>query len=683
MLQPQVSRGGPRPLGASLFRGGINFSLFSKHATHVVLVLFNESDGTKVEIPLDPRVNRTGDVWHALVRIQDGDPDYGWRMKTSYCWRLDRQVNDNPLVHRFDPSKLLLCPYATAITGGEKWGPHSANTQRRCLVTDSDFDWKLDQPLNIPLAASVIYELHVRGYTCDPSSGVAKPGTFLGLTEKIPYLRDLGVTAVELLPVNEFEEADTDRWNPKLGTSLLNLWGYQPIAFFAPNAPYAANPSDGSVVNEFKEMVRLFHAAGIEVILDVVFNHTSEGDERGLARSFRGIDNATYYIIDPVTGRYMNFSGCGNTMNCNHPVVRKMISDCLQYWVTDMHVDGFRFDLASILGRGRDGEVLANPPLLEELASEPVLANTKLIAEAWDAAGLYQVGTFPSWGRWAEWNGRFRDDIRRFLRGDQGMVSALATRLVGSDDLYLTSGREPWHSINFVTCHDGFTLRDLVSYNSKHNELNGENNSDGSNENYSCNFGVEGETDDVAINRIRLQQQKNFAAILLLSHGVPMILAGDEMGRTQRGNNNAYCQDNEISWINWKLVEENSELVRFFRNLIEFRKAFPLVRRQQYDDHMIVNWHGVRKLQPDWAVDSHSLGLELTLDSRKLFLIVNAYWEDLDFELPNISNSATWRRILDTSLESPNDIADPEESFSLTSQTVYQARSRSVAAFIA
>lgn len=670
-------------MGASLFRGGINFALFSKHATDVVLVLFDEFDETQVEIPLDPRVNRTGDVWHALVRNYDGDPHYGWRMRTSYGWRLDRQPNDNPLVHRFDPSKLLLCPYATAIVGAGEWGLHSANPVRRCLITDSDFDWQLDQPLNIPLAASVIYELHVRGFTRDPSSGVAKPGTFLGLTEKIPYLKDLGITAVELLPVNEFEEADTDRWNPKLGTSLLNLWGYQPIAFFAPNTSYADNPNDGSVVNEFKEMVRCFHAAGIEVILDVVFNHTSEGDERGPTRSFRGIDNATYYIIDPVTGRYANFSGCGNTMNCNHPVVRKMISDCLQYWVTDMHVDGFRFDLASILGRGRTGEVLANPPLLEELASEPVLANTKLIAEAWDAAGLYQVGTFPSWGRWAEWNGRFRDDVRRFLRGDKGMVSALATRLVGSDDLYLTSGREPWHSINFITCHDGFTLRDLVSYNTKHNDANGENNNDGGNDNYSWNFGVEGETKDASINRMRLQQQKNFASILLLSHGVPMILAGDEMGRTQLGNNNAYCQDNEVSWVNWKLAEENAGLVRFFRNLIHFRKSFPLVRRQRYDDHMIINWHGVRQLQPDWGSDSHSLGLELTVDSRKFFLIVNAYWEDLDFELPHLASSALWSRVLDTSLESPDDIADPDRSFRLDSQTMYHARARSVAAFTA
>ncbi len=683
MLQPQVSRGGPRPLGASLFRGGINFALFSKHATHAVLVLFDESDGQKSEIPLDPRVNRTGDVWHALVRNGDGDLTYSWRRRTSYCWRLDRQPNENPLVHRFNPATLLLCPYATTIVGGEQWGVDTSNATRRCLVTTADFDWQLDQPLNIPLADSVIYELHVRGFTRDPSSGATKPGTFLGLTEKIPYLQDLGVTAVELLPVNEFEEADTDRWNPKLGTSLLNLWGYQPIAFFAPNASYAQNPRDGSVVNEFKEMVRRFHAAGIEVILDVVFNHTCEGDERGPTRSFRGIDNATYYIIDPVTGRYMNFSGCGNTMNCNHPVVRKMISDCLQYWVTDMHIDGFRFDLASILGRGRNGEVLANPPLLEELANEPILANTKLIAEAWDAAGLYQVGTFPSWGRWAEWNGRFRDDIRDFLRGDKGMVSALATRLVGSDDLYLTSGREPWHSINFVTCHDGFTLRDLVSYGVKHNEANGENNNDGANDNHSWNHGVEGETGDPAINWLRLRQQKNFAAILLLSHGVPMILGGDEMGRTQRGNNNAYCQDNEISWVNWNLVDENAELLRFFQYLIEFRKACPLVRRQRYDDHMLINWHGVRKLQPDWSVDSHSLGLELTLDSRKFFLFVNAYWADLEFELPTLVHPASWRRILDTALESPWDIANPNQSFSLESQTSYRTQARSVAAFIA
>lgn len=676
MMSPRVSRGAPKPYGASLFRDGINFSIFSKNATSTTLVLFDESDGTQVELALDPVVNKTGDVWHILVRNVETGVAYGWRF--------DREPNNNPLVHRFDPSQLLLDPYAHAIVGGEEWGlPHGAPRQRKCIVPPRTFSWDYNQPLNIPLVDSIIYEMHVRAYTKHDSSGVSQPGTFLGLTEKIPYLKSLGITAVELLPVNEFEESDTDRLNPFLGTSLVNLWGYQPINFFSPNASYAVERKNGGAVREFKEMVKAFHQAGIEVILDVVFNHTCEGDERGPMRSFRGIDNSVYYIIDPVTGHYTNFSGCGNTMNCNHPVVRSMISDVLQYWVTEMHVDGFRFDLASILGRGQDGSVLASPPLLEELANEPVLANTKLIAEAWDAAGLYQVGTFPSWGRWAEWNGRYRDDVRRFLRGDDGVVSSFATRLLGSPDLYLTSAREPYHSINFVTCHDGFTLLDLVSYNEKHNEANGEGNRDGANDNQSWNHGVEGPTENAEINALRLRQQKNFAVVLLLSHGVPMILAGDEIGRTQLGNNNAYCQDNEISWIDWTLTESNAALLRFYRNLIAFRKGSNLVRRRTYNSGLKVTWHGVQRFKPDWGERSHSVALELSDGDERLFLIVNAYWGDLIFELPELPFGIRWRRLLDTALESPEDIAEPGESFAVDSQNRYEVTARSVVAFIA
>ncbi len=407
------------------------------------------------------------------------------------------------------------------------------------------------------------------------------PGTFAGLIEKIPYLKKLGVTAVELLPVNEFEETDTDRANPFTGQPLVNLWGYQSTAFFAPNAAYSSNPDSGDQLREFKEMVRAFHQAGIEVILDIVFNHTAEGDEHGPTWSFRGIDNSTYYILECGSGKYQNFSGCGNTVNCNNPVVRDFIVDCLRYWVMEMHVDGFRFDLASILGRGEDGSVLQNPPLLERLAYDPVLANIKLIAEAWDAGGLYQVGSFPSWGRWAEWNGIFRDDIRKFVKGDAGMTSPLATRLLGSPDLYLSSAREPYHSINFMTCHDGFTMNDLVCYNEKHNLANGESNSDGTSANYSWNCGAEGSTDDAAINQLRLQQQKNFAAILLVSHGVPMILAGDEMGRTQQGNNNAYCQDNEISWIDWKLAESERRSAALLPADDRLSQALPVAAPRQ------------------------------------------------------------------------------------------------------
>jgi glycogen operon protein len=677
MQTPRISRGAPRPYGASLFRGGVNFAIFSKHATHAWLVFFDSIDGSSTEIALDPDENRTGHVWHVLVR--GVDPGIG------YCWRFDRDPNENPAIHRFDPHIQLLDPYATAISGGEEWGPrHGLYRTRRCVVPSREFDWEHDKPLNVPLADSVIYEMHVRGFTRHDSSEVAHPGTFRGVIEKIPYLQALGITAVELLPVHEFEEGDTDPFNPLMGVSLVNLWGYQTLNFFSPNGSFAADPRRGGQVIEFKEMVKALHKAGIEVILDVVFNHTGEGNENGFTRSFRGIDNSVYYIIDPETGAYMNYSGCGNTMNCNHPVVRRMIVDCLHYWVTEMHVDGFRFDLASILGRGQDGTPLPNPPLLEELANDPILANAKLIAEAWDAAGLYQVGTFPSWGRWAEWNGRFRDDVRRFVRGDAGMVSALATRLTGSADLYGTSAREPYHSINFVTAHDGFTLRDLVSYNEKHNLANGEDNRDGSNNNNSWNHGVEGDTDDPAINALRLRQQKNFATILLLSHGVPMILSGDEMNRTQRGNNNAYCQDNEIGWINWKDAERNAGLVRFFRNLIRFRLGNPLLRRRTFLDHAngLIRWHGVKRDQPDWGFFSRTLGMQLSEDGAHMYVMFNAFWEDLPFELPHLG-LAKWSRFLDTSLASPEDIAEPDGSFPIATQDCYVVRARSVVALVA
>ncbi|NWF84958.1 MAG: glycogen-debranching protein, partial [Bryobacteraceae bacterium] len=445
-----VDRGVGLPMGATRLSGGVNFSIYSSHATDVWLALFRPGEEEPFEeFALNPAHYRTGHAWHVWLGGLDDDFEYAWRM--------DMRPNPAPHIYRYDPSRYLLDPYAKVVTGGETWGGRV--TKRRCALEPTGFQWADDRPLNRPLEDSIIYELHVRGFTRHPSSGVSAPGTYLGLTEKIPYLRQLGVTAVELLPVYEFEEADTDRNNPLLGTSLLNLWGYQPIAFFAPNSTYASSQKHGAAVNEFKEMVRRFHEAGIEVILDVVFNHTAEGDERGPTWSFRGIDNPTYYLLDE-KGGYRNFSGCGNTFNCNHPVCRALIISCLRYWVMEMHVDGFRFDLASILARGKDGEPLADPPLLESLAYDPVLADTKLIAEAWDAAGLYQVGSFPSWGRWAEWNGRYRDDLRRFVKSDAGLTGALASRLTGSPDLYADDNRHAKHSINFVTCHDGFTLND-------------------------------------------------------------------------------------------------------------------------------------------------------------------------------------------------------------------------------
>ncbi len=681
-----VSRGSALPLGASVQRGGINFSLFSKHATEVTLILFlPENPESETEIPLDPRINKTGNIWHALIDNLEVGVHYGYR--------LDRTDNDHTSIHRFDRGQLLLDPYAHAVAGRPQWGADAEGPivaqryPRRSVVIDTDFDWEDDQPLNIPLADSIIYELHVRGFTRHPSSCVQHPGTFLGLTEKIPYLKSLGITAVELLPVYEFEEADSDRINPNTGERLLNYWGYHPISFFAPKASYATQQPQCNELCEFKEMIKAFHKAGIEVILDVVFNHTAEGDERGPTLSLRGIDNSIYYIIDPSDGTYHNYSGCGNTVNCNHPVVRDLIMDSLHYWVTEMHVDGFRFDLASILGRGRDGSVLPDPPLLERIAEDPVLANTKIIAEAWDAAGLYQVGSFPAWSRWAEWNGKFRDDIRRFVRGDPGMVPALAMRLTGSADLYQTSDRHPYHSINFITCHDGFTLADVVSYNEKHNLENGENGRDGHNDNLSWNCGVEGPTDVPEISALRARQTKNMAVLLLLAHGVPMILSGDEMGNSQRGNNNAYCQDNEISWLDWEQANRNEGLVRFFRLLIQFRRQYAVLRRESFlpDNSgatVSVEWHGVKSYHPDWSYHCRTLAKCLRAigpdgAAENLYLAMNAYWESLTFELP-VLEEQQWHRVMDTSLIAPLDIVEPGCEEPLTNSLNYEVSSRSM-----
>lgn len=662
-----VDRGVGLPMGATRLAGGVNFSIYSRHATDVSLALFRPGEQEPFEeFALDPGHFKTGHLWHIWLG--------GLSEDFHYAWRMDKRPNPAPHIYRYDPSRYLLDPYARVITGGEKWGVLA--TQRRCALEPIGFQWGDDRPLNRPLEDSVIYELHVRGFTRHPSSGVAAPGTYRGLTEKIPYLKQLGVTAVELLPVYEFEEADTDRNNPLLGQSLINLWGYQPIAFFAPNTTYASSPEPGAAVTDFKQMVKSFHDAGIEVILDVVFNHTAEGDERGPTWSFRGIDNPTYYLLDE-NGRYRNYSGCGNTFNCNHPVSRQLIVACLRYWVMEMHVDGFRFDLASILARGKDGQPLADPPLLESLAHDPVLADTKLIAEAWDAAGLYQVGSFPAWGRWAEWNGRYRDDLRRFVKSDAGLTGALASRLLGSPDLYADDNRHAKHSINFVTCHDGFTLNDLVSYNRKHNELNGEGNRDGASENYSWNCGVEGPSDDPEVRDLRRRQMRNLLTLLLVSGGVPMLLGGDEMGRTQLGNNNAYCQDNEISWVDWSLVETNSDLVRFVTTLVRLRRdtrCFRQIGWHETGNQTAVHFHGVEPAKPDWSPDSRSLAAEFTNNGERFYLIANAYWEPLRYTLPG----GSWARVVDTSLSPPDDIAAPGGEVLLDPKDHYWAGARAV-----
>ena len=657
-----VLRGHPIPFGATPTGRGVNFSVYARHATAVSLVLFSPGEELPAaEFPLDPRYNRTGDVWHALLRGLD--PAVTW------AWRAERSVPPGAPWHRYGTS-LLLDPYARAVAGAAEWGaspspgeetPWEGVRARRGVVAAKEFDWGFDQPIDRHLADSVIYELHVRSFTRHPSSGVAHPGTFRGLVEKIPYLVELGVTAVELMPVTEFEENDNERRNPLTGERLKNLWGYHPISLFAPRTAYGASTEAGAVVDEFKEMVKALHEAGIEVILDVVFNHTGEGDEKGPTHSFRGLDNATYYILDG-DGRYANFSGCGNTFNCNHPVVRNLILDSLAYWVTEMHVDGFRFDLASILGRGRDGSVLTNPPLLERIAADPVLANTKLIAEAWDAAGLYQVGHFPNWGRWAEWNGRYRDDLRRFLKGDQGMVSLLATRLSGSADLYQGGGRAPHHSINFVTSHDGFPLADLFTYSRKVNEENGEGNRDGGDDNHSWNCGHEGPGGPPEVERLRRRMARNAFALLLVSQGVPMILSGDEAGRTQSGNNNAYCQDNEVSWIDWGLAEKNADLFRFVKTLIRFRKENPLLRRRSFvpegPGSAPVTWHGHTPFRPDWSQGATCLGMHLKDPARgdDVYVVTNAYHEAHGVVLPPPSEGRRWHLLADTYREPPADV---------------------------
>jgi glycogen operon protein len=690
---------------------GVNFALLCRHGTAVTLVIYPlDGDDSLVEIPLDPRLHRTGDHWH----IQVGGLPTHFR----YGWRVDGPVG---VGHRFDPRIVLLDPSAPALSDGAVWGqangenrkatktetvlsrhsksitlhppitvpdprtPPARSTQRRSLFFRKGFNWHGDIPPLIPLEDSIVYELHVRGFTCHPSSAVAHPGTFSGLMEKIPYLKGLGITAVELLPIHEFDECDCPFSNPETGQRLFNFWGYNSIAFAAPKSAYASAGREYGQVNEFREMVRAFHDAGIEVFLDVVFNHTGEGNDRGCTYSFRGLDNELYYLLD-ARGNYLNYSGCGNTVNCNHPIVRDLIITCLRYWVAEMHVDGLRFDLASILGRDRNGNVLVEPPVVETIAEDGVLADTKLIAEPWDATGLYQVGLFPFGRRWSEWNGRYRDDVRHFWRGDAGFTPALATRLCGSSDLYENSGRQPRHSVNFITCHDGFTLWDLVSYNNKHNLANGENNLDGSNDNFSWNCGVEGDTSDPNILGLRRRQAKNLLLSLFLSQGVPMILAGDEFLRTQMGNNNAWCQDNDISWVDWSLAEKNADFVRFVRELIALRKRHPVLRRRSFFRGKgptsklapDIIWHGTEPGHPDWTKMSRTLALCLDgsqTDSepdRDFYVAFNAWQQPLPFRIPLSPTGRPWRRAIDTNLPSPEDILALDVGPRITARSVYQ-----------
>lgn len=683
--------GKPYPFGATLIPGGVNFAVFSHHATACVLVLYEKgASAPLVEIPF-PDEFRIGSVFSMIVFDLDYEEiEYGFRMEGPYAPQEG---------HRFDPRHVLLDPYARSVGGRDIWGEppdaHDGYQHRGRLIFD-DFDWEDDRPLEIPIEELIIYEMHVRGFTRHPSSGVKYPGTFAAIREKIPYLLDLGVNCVELMPIFEFDEFENERVNPLTGEHLLNYWGYSTLAFFAPKAGFAATGRLGMQVDEFKALVKALHKHGIEVILDVVFNHTAEGNEQGPTISFRGLDNKTYYMLTP-DGRYLNFSGTGNTMNCNNPVVRSMVLDCLRYWVSEFHIDGFRFDLASILGRDQMGVPLANPPLLEMLAHDPILAKCKLIAEAWDAGGLYQVGAFPAYGRWAEWNGKYRDTVRRFLKGDHGLAWEVAQRLQGSLDMYGLRG--PTASINFITCHDGFTLMDLVSYNEKHNWANGEQNRDGANDNYSWNCGWEGETHLPHVNTLRRQQIRNAAAMLLVSQGVPMILMGDEMGHSKGGNNNTYCHDSDLNWLNWELLETNADLHRFFKNCIAFRRAHPALRNwivinaddAPHDGYAQLSWHGIQAWKADWGEYVLTLAFMLSgvypvngaLVEDHVYVAMNMHWEDHCFEIPALPNGLQWHLSVDTSASPPDDSYEVGAEPRLQDQHALLMAARSVVILVA
>jgi glycogen operon protein len=656
-----MTPGSSAPLGAAVVDGGVNFSLFSKRATGVDLLLFDSADAPRPArvLPLDPRDHRTSNYWHVFVPGIGPGQIYGYHAHGPFA--PERGL-------RFDPEKVLFDPYgrAMAVPAGYQRtaamipGDNTAVAVKSVVTRPGGYDWEGDEPLRRPFSETVIYEMHVRGFTQHPSSGVAAPrrGTYSGVIDKIPYLQDLGITAVELLPIFQFD--------PQHAPNGVNYWGYQTLSFFTPHHAFSSRQDPLGVLDEFRDMVKALHRAGIEVILDVVYNHTSEGHHEGATQCYRGLANDVYYHLLEDKSRYADFSGCGNTLNANQSMVRRLIRDSLRYWVTEMHVDGFRFDLAAILTRDESGHPNPNPPVLRDIESDPMLAGTKLIAEAWDAAGLYQVGNFVG-ETWQEWNGHFRDDVRRFVRGDNDTTSRLTTRLLGSPDLYGHEEREAEQSVNFVTCHDGFTLNDLVSYDAKHNEANGEGNLDGYNDNLSWNCGVEGPTDDPAIERLRNRQVKNFLAITLLSAGTPMLLMGDEVRRTQQGNNNAYCQDNEISWFDWRLLERHADVHRFARQLIAFRQHRDVVTSRtslSLNDllrQVRIDWHGVKLGAPDWGYQSHSVAMSLrSLQARfALHAIFNAYSAPLTFALPPAPRGEeAWRRCLDTSRDAPEDISE-------------------------
>ena len=684
-LQDDVSTGKSFPLGATIYPEGVNFSLYSKNSMALELLLFDDVDDSKPArvIKLDPQLNRTFHYWHVFVPGLKPGQMYAYRAYGPF---------DPKKGHRFDAQKVLLDPYGRGVAiptnysreAASRAGDNAAFAMKSVLADLSNYDWEGDAPLYHPFSQTIIYEMHVRGFTRHPSSGVNPElrGTYGGVVEKIPYLKDLGITAVELLPVLQFDEQEAPR-------GLTNYWGYSPVSIFVPHGSYSYRNGPLDALDEFRDMVKALHRAGIEVILDVVYNHTAESDQSGPTFCLRGLENSVYYMLEKDKSRYANFSGTGNTLNANHSMVRRLIIDSLHYWVKEMHIDGFRFDLAAILSRDESGQPLANPPILWSIETDPVLAGTKLIAEAWDAAGLYQVGSFIG-DRWKEWNGRFRDDVRSFFRGDPGLVPQVGARFFASPDLYEHEEREPEQSINFITCHDGFTLNDLVSFNQKHNETNMEGNRDGSDDNLSWNCGEEGSTDNPQIEKLRNRQAKNFLTMTLLALGVPMILMGDEMRRTQRGNNNAYCQDNEISWLDWGLLEQHADIHRFVERLIRVRRNLDVFS----ENHGLslakllhqaqIEWHGVKLNQPDWGYNSHSLAFTVQARRDRFHIIFNAFSRALEFEIPPQSGDGKvgWRRVIDTYYESPQDFCDWKDAPVIRSST-YLVHPYSIVALVA
>lgn len=655
--------------GATALREGVNFTVCSVEATDVELLLYHRGKKEPYAVLPFPKHYRIGGVYSMFVFGLDiFDFEYAYRVDGPY-------EPKKGLI--FDRSKPLLDPYAKAVTGQSVWGEQpNQDHEYRARVVVNDFDWGDHVDPVRPIEDLIIYELHVRGFTKDPSSNVAHPGTFEGIREKIPYLKDLGITAMELMPVFEFDETMGKR--EVNGRTLLDYWGYNPVSFFSPNTSYTAKKEFNREGDELKDLIKDLNSNGIEVILDVVFNHTAEGNENGPFFSFKGFDNRIYYMLTP-EGWYYNFSGCGNTLNCNHPVVQQMILECLRYWTIEYHVDGFRFDLASILGRNEDGSPASQPPLLKNLAEDPILRNVKLIAEAWDAGGLYQVGSFPAFSRWAEWNGKYRDDMRSFLKGDYWFAEAAANRLIGSPDLYTGQYKGYASSINFLTCHDGFSLWDLYSYNEKHNEDNGWNNTDGNDDNRSWNCGVEGETEDPEVLRLRFRMIKNACAVLMCSRGTPMFLAGDEFGDTRLGNNNPYCQDNEISWLDWKRLNTNQTLYQFFKKMIRFRREHPAIRNNLDPSDTGFPAVSIHTNQPwDTSINQETKCLAVCYAGKTeqgedlVYVALNVYWEKQRFELPKLPDTYEWRRFVDTALDEADEVTITE----------YWLQPRSVAVFI-